>query len=100
MFPSLRSLPFSECGRFGITNQTHPKWLFKKAHPLFFSNVNLILRERAPVNHCVYGNEYSSPDNLARNQNFAGRRCTIDLLAILRKGVDPAMFLHIFMRKV
>ena len=25
MFPSLRSLPFSEFGRFGITNQTHPK---------------------------------------------------------------------------
>ena len=26
MFPSLRSLPFSEFGRFGITNQTHPKF--------------------------------------------------------------------------
>ena len=25
MSPSLRSLPFSEFGRFGITNQTHPK---------------------------------------------------------------------------
>ena len=26
MFPSLRSKPFSEFGRVGITNQTHPKW--------------------------------------------------------------------------
>ena len=25
VFPSLRSLPFSEFGRFGITNQTYPK---------------------------------------------------------------------------
>ena len=26
VFPSLRSLPFSEFGRFGITNQTRPKF--------------------------------------------------------------------------
>ena len=25
VFPSLQSLPFSELGRFGITNQTHSK---------------------------------------------------------------------------
>ena len=25
VFPSLQSLPFSELGRFGINNQTHPK---------------------------------------------------------------------------